>query len=86
MGDNIHSSFIDTVVSESETAVRTNVSPSTLRRLNARGEGPPRLQLSHRRVGYLLSDVKKWLELKARLATAKPVNARTKRRGAARNQ
>jgi predicted DNA-binding transcriptional regulator AlpA len=47
----------DRIVSEREAAQIRNVSPDTLRRLAARGEGPRRIKLSPRRVGYRLSEV-----------------------------
>jgi predicted DNA-binding transcriptional regulator AlpA len=59
------SANIDPVVSEIETAAATNLSRSTLRRMHARGEGPPRLQLSRRRIGYRLRDLEKWLTVEA---------------------
>jgi predicted DNA-binding transcriptional regulator AlpA len=56
---------IDPVVSESDTAAAINVSTSTLRRMHTRGEGPRRLQLSRRRIGYRLRDIENWLTIEA---------------------
>jgi predicted DNA-binding transcriptional regulator AlpA len=47
----------DRIISEKEAAQLRNVSPDTLRRQAARGEGPRRIRLSPRRVGYRLSEV-----------------------------
>lgn len=52
---------IDPVISELEAAEAGNVSTSTLRRMHKRGEGPPRIRLSPRRVGYRRRDVEQWL-------------------------
>jgi predicted DNA-binding transcriptional regulator AlpA len=45
-----------------QTAAALGINSRTLQRLAETGEGPPRLQLSLRRVGYLRSDVQSWLE------------------------
>jgi predicted DNA-binding transcriptional regulator AlpA len=45
-----------------QTASALGINTRTLQRLDETGEGPPRLQLSLRRVGYLRSDVLSWLE------------------------
>jgi hypothetical protein len=44
------------VISEKEAARLLGISPDTLRRMAARGEGPPRLRPSPGRVGYRLGD------------------------------
>jgi len=49
------------VVSEAVAAEIVGVSVDTLRRACQRGEGPPRLRLSPRRVGYRLRDLDAWL-------------------------
>ena len=49
-------------VSESEAARRMSVSPSSLRRMRERGEAPPARRVGERRVVYLVSDIKAWLE------------------------
>ena len=49
----------DRIVSEKEAAEIRGVSPDTLRRQAARGEGPTRIKLSPRRVGYRLSQLLK---------------------------
>ena len=56
---------IDPVLSEIQAADAISVSTSTLRRMHSRGEGPPRIQLSKRRIGYRLGDVDEWLRLRA---------------------
>ncbi len=52
---------LDHIVTESATAEIIGVSKPTLRRMVDRGEGPRRLKLSTRRVGYRLSDLEQWL-------------------------
>ena len=49
----------DRIVSEKEPAEIRGVSPDTLRRAAERGEGPERIRLSPRRVGYRLSELLK---------------------------
>jgi predicted DNA-binding transcriptional regulator AlpA len=49
----------DRIVSEKEACAIRNVSPDTLQRQAARGEGPERIKLSPRRVGYRLSSLLK---------------------------
>jgi predicted DNA-binding transcriptional regulator AlpA len=50
------------ILSEAATAQLLSLSAETLRRMAHRGEGPIRLRLSRRRVGYRLRDVMAWLE------------------------
>jgi hypothetical protein len=45
------------IIDEKEAARLRNISVDTLRRMSARGEGPERLRLSPRRVGYRIADV-----------------------------
>jgi hypothetical protein len=49
--------FLERIVSEAEAAKLRGVSPDTLKRAAMRGEGPERLRLSPRRVGYRLREV-----------------------------
>ena len=49
----------DRIVSEKEAAEIRGVSPDTLQRQAERGEGPERIRLSPRRVGYRLSELLK---------------------------
>ena len=49
----------DRIVSEREAAQIRGVSEYTLRRQAQRGEGPPRIRLSPRRIGYGLSSLLK---------------------------
>jgi predicted DNA-binding transcriptional regulator AlpA len=50
------------VLSKTQTCALTNLSEDTLNRLHRRGEGPVRVQLSPRRVGYTVGAVRSWLE------------------------
>ena len=61
----------DAVLTTSEAAHLMRVSTRTLERLAETGEGPPRIQLTGRRVGYWRNDVMAWL--KARTSPAKYV-------------
>jgi predicted DNA-binding transcriptional regulator AlpA len=51
----------DYVVSERDAAKILGVSPDTLRRLVRSGEGPQRIRISARRVGYRLSAIDAFL-------------------------
>ncbi len=53
------------VLSKKQAAQLINISPDTLDRLHQRGDGPPRLQISDRRVGYRLRDLNLWLKTRA---------------------
>ena len=52
------------IISEHEAAAIYGVSPDTLQRRARRGEGPARLKLSPRRVGYRLGDILADIEAK----------------------
>jgi predicted DNA-binding transcriptional regulator AlpA len=60
-----HSNFSDlpdrVVVTKAQLCEITSLSDDTLDRMHKRGEGPPRVQLSARRVGYRMSEIRKWL-------------------------
>lgn len=49
--------FLERIVSEAEAARLRGVSTDTMKRTALRGEGPERLKLSARRVGYRLREV-----------------------------
>jgi predicted DNA-binding transcriptional regulator AlpA len=44
----------------------TSLNSRTWQRLEARGETPPKTQLSDNRIGYRLIDVAKWLDARRR--------------------
>jgi predicted DNA-binding transcriptional regulator AlpA len=48
---------LEKIIDEKEAARLRGVSVDTLRRQAARGEGPHRIRLSPRRVGYRLGDI-----------------------------
>lgn len=56
----------DTVIPVPEAARRAGLSSRTLQRLWAVGEGPPRIELSPRRVGVLESDLSAWIAARRR--------------------
>ena len=49
--------YLEQIVSEDRAAKLRGVSTDTLRRNAQRGEGPTRIQLSTRRVGYRLREI-----------------------------
>ena len=49
------------VLSKTQACALMNLSEDTLNRLYRRGEGPARVQLSPRRVGYTVGAVRDWL-------------------------
>jgi predicted DNA-binding transcriptional regulator AlpA len=53
--------ILDYVVSEREAAEIIGVSADTLRRIVKRGEGPDRIRISARRIGYRLSALNDFL-------------------------
>jgi predicted DNA-binding transcriptional regulator AlpA len=54
------------VLSKPEARRATNLSDRTWDRMEARGETPPRTQLSDNRIGYRLIDIIKWLDARRR--------------------
>ncbi len=54
------------VLDEPTTAAAAGVSPATWIRMRQRGETPPCVQISKRRIGYRVSDLKAWLEARSR--------------------
>lgn len=56
------------VLPAKQTCAVTNLSIDTLNRLHHRGEGPPRVQLSKKRVGYTVGGIRAWLKDKSSTA------------------
>jgi predicted DNA-binding transcriptional regulator AlpA len=54
------------VLDEVTAAELVGVSRPTWTRMRERGETPPCVQLSKRRIGYRVSDLKAWLEARSR--------------------
>ena len=52
-----HDFTLDRIISETEAAGLNGVSRDTFRRRIDRGEGPPKIRMSPRRVGYRLREV-----------------------------
>jgi predicted DNA-binding transcriptional regulator AlpA len=50
------------IITFDEAAVRGRVSRRTLNRILAKGQGPPVVRLSPRRVGFFESDFTTWLD------------------------
>ncbi len=59
----------DQILDKRATAARAGVSVRTLERLDEEGEGPPRVRLGKRRIGYWESDLMAWL--RSRTSSAK---------------
>jgi predicted DNA-binding transcriptional regulator AlpA len=58
------------VLSKPQVCSIINLSEDTLARLHQKGEGPERLQLSPRRVGYTVGAVRSWLQKRAKTSAA----------------
>ncbi|MFK5599102.1 helix-turn-helix transcriptional regulator [Methylobacterium sp. HMF5984] len=56
------------VLPEHEFARLAGITPTTFRRLRARGETPPSIRLSPRRRGYRMADVMTWLDARTESA------------------
>jgi len=50
------------VLTKAQTCAVTNLSADTLERLHKRNEGPRRVQLSPRRIGYPAGELRAWLK------------------------
>lgn len=61
MNDYARTDLPERIWDEQETADYIGINDRTLQRLEKAGQGPPRIQLSWRRKGYLPSDVRAWL-------------------------
>lgn len=55
----------DCIISKKEAAELLDISVDTLDRMTARGEGPKRVQLSARRVGFQMRELRQWIERRA---------------------
>ena len=56
-----------TVLSKAQAAQCIGTSIDTLNRLDERGKGPKRVQLSPRRVGYTIGALREWLQSRTAL-------------------
>jgi predicted DNA-binding transcriptional regulator AlpA len=54
------------VVPEPEAAYIAGVSVMTWQRMRHRGETPPLVQISRRRIGYRIGDIRKWIEARTK--------------------
>jgi predicted DNA-binding transcriptional regulator AlpA len=50
------------VINEPTAYKLVNLSPKTWKRLRAAGQAPPHVQISPGRIGYLVADLRAWLE------------------------
>jgi predicted DNA-binding transcriptional regulator AlpA len=60
------------VLSNDEAARFLGLSPRTLPGMRRRGDGPPFIKLGARRLGYLESDLQKWIDGRRRRSTSDP--------------
>ena len=58
------------VLTKAQTCAITNLSADSLDRLHRSNEGPERVQLSTRRVGYTVGAIRSWLQKRSMLETA----------------
>lgn len=58
----------DQVITKGEAAEMIGVSTDTLDRMHQRGEGPPRVKLSDRRVGFRMRELRAWIAKKTEVA------------------
>jgi predicted DNA-binding transcriptional regulator AlpA len=58
------------VLNKPQVCSLINLSEDTLARLHQNGEGPARVQLSARRVGYTVGAVREWLQKRASASAA----------------
>jgi predicted DNA-binding transcriptional regulator AlpA len=58
----------ETVLNELQAAALCNFSPDTLRRLGA--DGPRRVQLSRRRHGFQMGEIRRWLQAQSATSAA----------------
>jgi predicted DNA-binding transcriptional regulator AlpA len=63
------------VVDKATAIELAGVSARTWDRLDARGETPPKTQISERRIGYRLSDLRAWLDARRIAPAAAPAPA-----------
>lgn len=61
----------DRILDKNQTAAWAGISTRTLDRLEEEGDGPPRVRLGKRRIGYWESDLMAWL--RARTSPAKRI-------------
>jgi predicted DNA-binding transcriptional regulator AlpA len=64
------------VLPESLAARRLGIAPRTLQDLRLRGEGPPYVQITARRIGYLPADLDAWLRQRVVRSTAEVARAK----------
>ena len=61
---------IPLIVPEPEVARMLSLSKRTLQRMRLEGGGPPYVQLSERRIGYLMDGLREWIAGRARANTS----------------
>jgi predicted DNA-binding transcriptional regulator AlpA len=52
----------DTILTTIQAAAMIGCHRGTLENLRRLGEGPPRIRITDRRIGYRLGDLRKWLQ------------------------
>lgn len=61
----------DPIIGVKQAALIAGISHRTLARMAGRGEGPPRIRLSPKRIGYRLSAVETWVASRERAAASR---------------
>ncbi len=62
------------VINEKTARELVDLSPRTWDRLRAAGDTPPITKISARRIGYRISDIKKWLDARRITPEARPAS------------
>ena len=68
--DNLNAMADYIVLSKQQACAITNLSADTLDRLHRKQAGPPRVQLSPRRVGYPAGGLRAWLKARSKQTSA----------------
>jgi predicted DNA-binding transcriptional regulator AlpA len=72
------------VLNRRDAIKHLGISERNFQRLEARGEGPPKTRLSEGRVGYRVSDIAAWLDVRRETSTARElIDSNWKQVGAA---
>jgi predicted DNA-binding transcriptional regulator AlpA len=58
------------VLSEKQAGKHVNLAARTMQAMRLKGDGPPYVALTSRRVGYLVSDLEAWARQRSRASTS----------------
>jgi predicted DNA-binding transcriptional regulator AlpA len=65
-----------TVLTKAQASAVTQISEDTLDRLHRQNLGPKRVQLSARRIGYQVGELRRWLEERSTARKSRPARSR----------